>query len=295
MTVGSAPGAVSKGRPARRVLLVDLDDTLYRVHKIPEIVKERIQEYMVKKLGIPQEEVAAKTTEYYLTYGTTLAGLVAAGYRIDYDDWHEFVHQGALDYDTLLQPDPSLRDILCSIDLPKYILTNANRVHTERALARLGLSDCFQGLFYFENVMELAASHGFDTAHGVLCKPNPRIYQLVAEQLGVGLSEVIFFDDSVRNVASAHGLGALTVLVGTDKPCPGADLALPTMHALPAAMPELMDQPGLVHEHHHTHAPAAAVEQQGGGVLAVPAAARGTSGGGGGIAIAVPAARVPAS
>ncbi len=74
----------------------------------------------------------------------TAARPKATGHKIDFDDWHECVHQGALDYDTLLQPDPSLRDILCSIDLPKYILTNANRVHTERALARLGLSDCFQ-------------------------------------------------------------------------------------------------------------------------------------------------------
>ncbi len=32
---------------------------------------------------------------------------------------HEFVHHGALNYEELLQPDPSLRDILMSIDLPK--------------------------------------------------------------------------------------------------------------------------------------------------------------------------------
>ncbi|KXZ52757.1 hypothetical protein GPECTOR_8g148 [Gonium pectorale] len=252
MTVGSggAGGGPTKDATQPKVLLVDLDDTLYRCPKIPAIVKQRIQEYMVQKLGISEDEVAAKTLNLYLSHGTTLCGLVASGYRIDFDAWHEFVHQGALDYDTLLQPDPSLRDILCSIDLPKYILTNANKVHTERCLARLGLSDCFQGLFYFENVMELAAQRGIDVSHAVLCKPDPRIYSLVAEQLGVRLSEVLFFDDSARNVAAAHGLGAKTVLVGAEKPCPGADLALPTMHALPAAMPQLLDQPGLVHEHH---------------------------------------------
>lgn len=43
--------------------------------------------------------------------------LQASGYKIDYDEWHEFVHQGALDYNKLLHPDPSLRDILCSIDM----------------------------------------------------------------------------------------------------------------------------------------------------------------------------------
>jgi pyrimidine and pyridine-specific 5'-nucleotidase len=141
-----------------------------------------------------------------------------------------------------------------------------------------------QGLFYFENVMELAAAHGFDVKHGVLCKPNPRVYTLIAEQMGVSMSEVIFFDDSARNLASAHSLGALTVLVGSDTPCLGADLAIPTMHQLPAVLPELMDQPGLVHEHHsHLAAPPVGVP------MAVAAAGAGGSSSSG-IAITVPAA-----
>lgn len=161
------------------------------------------------------------------------------------------------------------------------ILTNADKEHAERCLARMGLSDCFQGMFYFENVMELAAANGFDTAHAVLCKPNPRVYTLVCEVLGVSPSEVLFFDDSSRNVAGAHGLGAKTVLVGTDKPCPGADLAIPSMHHLPAAMPQLMDTPGLVHEASHHGA------QSGPGLP--DAMSAGPSGSAAGTAISVPA------
>lgn len=135
--------------------------------------------------------------------------------------------------------------------------------------------------------MELAAAHSCDVTPGVLCKPNPRIYQLVAEHLGVAMSEVIFFDDSMRNVAAAHGLGALTVLVGTDNTCPGADIALPTMHHLPAAMPELLDQPGLVHEHSASQGPA----QELTGSPAVPVALGGMPGGSGsdGVVVSVSA------
>ncbi|KAG2498928.1 hypothetical protein HYH03_003118 [Edaphochlamys debaryana] len=262
MTVGSGiPGKHQGGLKVPKVLLFDLDDTLYRCHKIPAIVKERISAYMLQKLGYKAEEVAAKTTELYLSHGTTLAGLVASGHKIDFDDWHEFVHQGALDYDTLLHPDPSLRDILCSIDLPKYILTNANRVHTELCLKRLGISDCFQGMFYFENVMEMAPQHGIDVTHSVLCKPDPRTYTVVCELLGVAAHDVLFFDDSIRNVASAHSLGMMTVLVGVPPEKSGTrgegyDLALPTLHQLPDALPALLDQPGLVHDDslHHLHA-----------------------------------------
>ncbi len=51
---------------------------------------------------------------------------------------------GSLDYKKLLKPDPELRELLFSIDVPKYILTNADIKHTEICLDILGIADCFQ-------------------------------------------------------------------------------------------------------------------------------------------------------
>lgn len=68
---------------------------------------------MVQRLGVPQEKVAALTTELYLKYGTTMAGLVATGFKLDYDHWHSEVHHKAIDYNHLLHPDILLREILC--------------------------------------------------------------------------------------------------------------------------------------------------------------------------------------
>jgi hypothetical protein len=140
---------------------------------------------MVEKLGVPRESVAEQCYGYYVKSGTTLAGLVAAGQKIDYDvrlepkgrlsavsleehllrwpraeppgrlhvrsrhlppaaqDWHKFVHHDAIDY-SLLKPDPRLRDILLSCDIPKILLTNGDRKHAEMCLERMGLTDCFQ-------------------------------------------------------------------------------------------------------------------------------------------------------
>ncbi len=53
-------------------------------------------------------------------------------------------------------------------------------------------------------------------------------------------SQVMLLDDSARNVQAAHELGLLTAIVGRDTPVPGADVALPTVHALPAVLPELL-------------------------------------------------------
>ncbi len=100
--------------------------------------------YMVQHLGYSESDVSSHTTTLYLQHGTTMAGLVARGHSIDYDHWHAHVHHVPLQYDELLQPDPQLRALLQAIPLPKYILTNADRVHAKRCLARLGIEDCFQ-------------------------------------------------------------------------------------------------------------------------------------------------------
>lgn len=42
-------------------------------------------------IRLPPHQVAEKCADLYLNYGTTLAGLVASGHTIDYDDWHAFV------------------------------------------------------------------------------------------------------------------------------------------------------------------------------------------------------------
>jgi hypothetical protein len=42
----------------------------------------------------------------------------------------------------------------------------------------------------------------------------------------------------------------VSLQVGADSLIPGSDVALIDMHQLPAALPELLDQPGLVHDRH---------------------------------------------
>lgn len=232
-----------------RVLLFDLDDTLYRVEAIPKLVKHRISEYMVTKLGLPADGIDRLTTELYLEHGTTLAGLVARGYNIDFDDWHRFVHYGAIPYSELLQRDDALRSVLRGIDLPKYVVTNGDRRHAGLCLAALGIADCFEGVFDFEFFQELASEHNLygSGRPGVLCKPLPAALELLLRHLGgIPPSEAALFDDSIRNCAGAHGLGMLSVLVGSTAtaPPPGADVVMPDCLRLPGVLPELFDRPG---------------------------------------------------
>lgn len=67
----------------------------------------------------------------------------ANGYQIDFDHWHAAVH-GTLPYEQMLQEDRPLRQLLQSIDLPKYVFTNADKKHAETCLRLLDISDLFK-------------------------------------------------------------------------------------------------------------------------------------------------------
>jgi len=47
--------------------------------------------YLRQELGVHADEVEALTQRLYFEHGTTMAGLVAAGHKIDYDHFHSMV------------------------------------------------------------------------------------------------------------------------------------------------------------------------------------------------------------
>ncbi|KAK3226353.1 hypothetical protein Dsin_006215 [Dipteronia sinensis] len=107
-------------------------------------------DYMVEQLGIDKSKITELGNLLYKNYGTTMAGLRAIGYDFDYDEYHSFVH-GRLPYENL-KPDPVLRSLLMGLPLRKIIFTNADKVHAVKALSRLGLEDCFEGIICFETL-----------------------------------------------------------------------------------------------------------------------------------------------
>ncbi|XP_039002428.1 uncharacterized protein LOC120128890 isoform X1 [Hibiscus syriacus] len=138
-------------RPKYDCLLFDLDDTLYpKSSGLARECGKNIRDYMVEKLGVEREKVVELSNLLYENYGTTMAGLRAVGYDFDYDEYHSFVH-GRLPYGNL-KPDPSLKSLLQTLPLRKIIFTNADRVHAVKALSKLGLEDCFEGIICFETL-----------------------------------------------------------------------------------------------------------------------------------------------
>ncbi|KAA8518916.1 hypothetical protein F0562_016310 [Nyssa sinensis] len=190
-----------------------------------------------------------------------------------------FVH-GRLPYENL-KPDPVLKTLLLSLPIRKVIFTNADKVHALKALRRLGLEDCFEGIICFETLNPIhksivsddeddiefmgstltsttatSGSEIFDIIGHfsqpnsgsklpktpIICKPSEYAIEQALKIANItNPQKTLFFEDSVRNIQAGKRVGLHTVLVGSSQRIKGADYALESIHNLKEALPELWE------------------------------------------------------
>lgn len=101
-----------------------------------------------------------------------------------------------------LEPLPGVTALLAAAaaaGLPMAIASNSSRGHVDGHLRRLGLRDHFQGL----------ACRGEAPSP----KPEPDLYRLAVNQLGVRAAEAVAFEDSQTGTLAAHRAGLKVVAV----------------------------------------------------------------------------------
>ncbi|CAA2964313.1 suppressor of disruption of TFIIS [Olea europaea subsp. europaea] len=238
----------------------------------------------------------------------------AIGYDFDYDEYHSFVH-GRLPYENL-KPDPVLRSHLSSLPIRKVvsalsqrfflfnteeykctnvflqninvivfieeqIFTNADEVHAIKALQKLGLEDCFEGIICFETlnpthkgtvsddeddieflgstqlsrplstsrkIFDIIGHFSQPNAEStglpktpIVCKPSESAIEKALKIANIDPHRTLFFEDSVRNIQAGKRIGLDTVLVGKSQRIKGADYAFESIHNLKEALPELWE------------------------------------------------------
>ncbi|MGQ9457576.1 MAG: pyrimidine 5'-nucleotidase [Anaerolineae bacterium] len=207
---------------ALRILLIDLDDTVYPTDcGLMKEVGRLILRYMVERMGIPPEEAVVLRRQYYLQYGTTLRGL-QEHHQVDTEDSLAFVHQIPLE--RYLHPDPELDAALAVLPQEKVIFTNATAEHAWRVLDLVGIRH------HFRRVVDLRAL-------GYVNKPDPGAYRRALSLLRVPAEACALVEDSVRNLRPAKALGMATILVGQDGADEeGVDVAIPKLAHLPIAL-----------------------------------------------------------
>jgi putative hydrolase of the HAD superfamily len=183
-----------------QVLFIDLDDTLYPADSgIWQAISDRINRYMVERVGLSRRQADANRTRYLESFGTSLTGLVRE-HRVSPTDYLQYVHD--LPIDEYLSPVPALRTMLNSLPQSKLIFTNASQAHAQRVLRALDLTECFDAIIGIE-------------ALAMVNKPAMGAYAKALELAGDPVPErCALVDDRLANLEPAAELGMFTVWVG---------------------------------------------------------------------------------
>ena len=176
----------------------DMDDTLYpRDQGLMPLVQARINAYVVEAVGLDPDSASVLQRQFLDEHGTTLAGLMA-NYTIEPEHFLHDVHDVPMD---ALEPNPRLRDQLLRLPGRRFVFTNGAREYAGRVLDRLGVTDCFDGVFAIEDA-------------DLTPKPEPSTYRRMIQRFGFEPRSAAFFEDTPRNLEAAKALGMATILIG---------------------------------------------------------------------------------
>lgn len=181
------------------LLLFDLDDTLYPSSSgIWSLIRERIDLFMISKLGYTRENVLSARENFFREFGTTLRGLESV-HHIDPIEYLKFVHD--IPINEYLLPNLQLDIMLSNIPQKKVIFTNSDRWHSKRVTDALMISDHFNEIIDIQDVSPY-------------CKPMIESFHIAMEKLNVSNSQnILLIDDNLRNVQMAEKLGLQAVWV----------------------------------------------------------------------------------
>ena len=186
----------------RSVWIFDVDYTLYGPEAaLFEQVVPRITEFVSTALDLSLDQARVKQREYYLAYGSTLAGMVRH-HGVDPHVFTSFVHD--IDYG-VLQPNPGLKEQIAALPGRKLIFTNATLSHADKVLGGLDLSfNDFDGAFDVEMADWTP-------------KPHTLPYERLMQQFDVDPDQAVFFEDTAKNLETAKSLGWSTVWIKSDQ------------------------------------------------------------------------------
>ena len=200
-------------------LFFDLDDTLYPSSTgLWPAIKDRMNLYMIERLGIPKDEVPFLREQYFKMYGTTLRGLEER-HTVDRADFMAFVHD--LPLQSYLAPRPIVREVIASLPTRNLIFTNADVSHARRVLTVLELEDLF------ETVVDVNAVSPY-------CKPMPESFAIAMDLADEpDPRKCVMIDDLPRTTRAALNVGMASLLYGCDKPTEDASGVFTDWNHLP--------------------------------------------------------------
>lgn len=177
--------------------LFDLDNTLYSSASdiFPQIHRNMLS-FIVKTMGVSEDEAKQHRSRMYRQYGTTMRGMMIE-HGVDPHVFMDHVH--AIDV-SHIPAAPRLDAAIARLPGRKIIFTNGSRDHAANILGRLGLTHRFDTVFDVEDCDWLP-------------KPEAAGYSSIVARHGITPERAAMIDDIPGNLAPASALGMTTVWV----------------------------------------------------------------------------------
>lgn len=175
----------------------DLDNTLYPPSAdLFGQMDARFAAYVSRLTGLEPVKALKLCTDYWESYGSTLAGLMA---HHDLDPHHFLADVHDIDI-AHLTVDEALRAAISGLAGRKIVYTNGSENHAKRVLAARGLTRQFDAVYGVEHA-------------DFKPKPTQDAFAKVFAKDGVNPARAAMFEDEARNLAVPHALGMRTVHV----------------------------------------------------------------------------------
>lgn len=188
------------GQQPDPVWLFDLDNTLHNASvSIFPTIDTLMTASIAQLLSIDLIYANQLRHDYWQRYGATLIGLI----KHHAVDPHQFLH---LSHDFDLAPhlfsELNLKRHLQRLPGRKMVLTNAPANYAHRILNGLGVQSVFERVYSIEDMF---------LQYQCRPKPSKALMQQITQRIGVPAHQIIFIDDTLRNLKVAHHLGIQTV------------------------------------------------------------------------------------
>lgn len=178
----------------------DLDNTLYPPHmRLFDQIEVRMTDWVMRHLGVTQDRADHLRHHYWMTYGTTLAGLMHE-HGVDPMGYLADVHD--IDF-SVLAPDAELADHLSALPGRRIVFTNGDAPYAQKVLQARGLTGLFDAVYGVEHA-------------NFRPKPEAAAFETVFGTDGLTPNRAAMFEDDARNLAVPHQMGLRTVHIAPD-------------------------------------------------------------------------------
>jgi putative hydrolase of the HAD superfamily len=177
--------------------IFDLDNTLYPAScKLFDQMHVKMGEFIMREFNVSKTEANRLRRHYYLTYGTSLRGLMVE-HGMEPTRFLDHVHD--IDY-SAVKSNTLLNDALTKLDGRKLVFTNGTTKHARRVLENLGVTS------HFEAIYDIVDSD-------YIPKPDRTPYEKFNRLHAITPETSAFFEDIPQNLSVPREMGMTTVLI----------------------------------------------------------------------------------